>query len=374
MRIVFTGGGTGGHFYPIIAVVQGIEEVVKNEKLLDPELYFLSPTPYNQKLLFEHNVAYHYIAAGKWRRYFSIRNFIDFPKTIFGIFQALIKLYTIYPDVVFSKGGYASLPTVVAAHILRIPIIIHESDSKPGRVTRLTARFAQKIAVSYPQAGKEFNQEKVAHTGNPIRNELLHPVSSGAREYLKMEEDIPVLFILGGSQGAERINRTIVDALPHLVEKYYIIHQTGAEHYQEVLSLANVMLEGNEKAQRYKPYEYLDALAMRMAAGVADIVVTRAGSTLFEAAAWGVPSIIIPIPEEISHDQRSNAYAVAREGAGVVIEEANFSDDILISQVEELLSDKSRYNKMTHKAKEFAPRDAAVKIARELIHIGLSHE
>lgn len=374
MRIVFTGGGTGGHFYPIIAIIQALKDVVKEEKLLDPDLYFFSPTPYDKKLLFEHGVDYHYIAAGKWRRYFSLKNFIDAPKIVFGIFQALIKLFFIYPDVVFSKGGYASLPTVIAAHILHIPIIIHESDSKPGRVTRLTARFAQKIALSYPQAGKGLDQSKVAHTGNPIRQELLHPVTSGAREYLDLEKGVPVLLVLGGSQGAERINQTIVDALPQLVEKYYIIHQTGREHYSEARSLANVVLEGNEKADRYKPFEYLDVLAMRMAAGAADVVVTRAGSTLFEVAAWGLPSIIIPIPEEISHDQRSNAYAVAREGAGVVIEEANFSDDILISQVEELLSDRSRYNKMTHRAKEFAPRDAGYKIARELVHIGLSHE
>ncbi|MEX2405198.1 MAG: glycosyltransferase, partial [Candidatus Paceibacterota bacterium] len=209
MRIVFTGGGTGGHFYPIIAIIQAIEDISAQEKLLEPDLYFFSPTAYNKKILFEHNVAYHYIAAGKWRRYFSIRNIIDLPKTFFGILQALFKLYTIYPDVVFSKGGYASFPTVVAAHILRIPIIIHESDSRPGRVTRLTARFAQKVALSYPQAGKYLKASSVAHTGNPIRQELLHPVSEGAYEYLDLGEKLPVLFILGGSQGAERINRTI---------------------------------------------------------------------------------------------------------------------------------------------------------------------
>lgn len=374
MRIVFTGGGSGGHFYPIIAVVEAVHEIVREEKLLEPELYFIAPDPYDKRALFEHDIYFESVPAGKRRLYASPKNISDMFKTAWGILKAIRILFSIYPDVVFAKGGYTSFPTLVAARILNIPVVIHESDSVPGRVNKWAGAFAERIAVSYPQSIEAFPKDKTALTGNPIRKDLLQPTREGAFEYLHLETDVPVVFILGGSQGAERINTVILDALPKLLNEVQIIHQTGPDKLDEVKETASVILEEHAHRDRYKPFGFLNDLAMRMAAGAADLVISRAGSTIFEIAVWGIPSIIIPIPEEISRDQRSNAFAYSRTGAARVVEEENLADDILIAQIREILTDDELYERMSTATEQFAKTDAAEKIARQLINIGLQHE
>lgn len=172
MKIVFTGGGTGGHFYPIIAIAQKLNKIIDKEKITGIKLYYLSNSPYDPEALIENNLNYEEINSGKRRTYTSIKNFFDLFKIFFGIIRAIFKLYSIYPDVVFGKGGYGSFPTLVAARFLRIPVIIHESDSAPGRVNEWAGRFANKIAISFPEAADFFPKNKVAWTGNPIRTEL----------------------------------------------------------------------------------------------------------------------------------------------------------------------------------------------------------
>ena len=184
MKILFTGGGTGGHFFPIIAVAEEIKRLAEEERLVMPKMYLMSDNPYNAKFLFEHNIKYVGVPAGKIRHYASILNFLDWFKTGYGVIIATIKMFIIFPDVVFGKGGYASFPALLAARILGIPVIIHDSDSIPGRVNLWAGKFAQLIALSYPEAVKYFNQKKTAVTGNPIRQEILHPIKTGAFEYL----------------------------------------------------------------------------------------------------------------------------------------------------------------------------------------------
>ena len=149
MKILFTGGGTGGHFYPIIAIVEALYEEAVEKKVLTPKLYYMAPTKYSARELFDHDIEFIYVPAGKIRKYFSLLNFTDVFKTIWGVISAIIKMYKIYPDIVFGKGGYASFPPLFAARLLNIPIIIHESDSAPGRVNAWAAKFAKKIAISY---------------------------------------------------------------------------------------------------------------------------------------------------------------------------------------------------------------------------------
>jgi UDP-N-acetylglucosamine--N-acetylmuramyl-(pentapeptide) pyrophosphoryl-undecaprenol N-acetylglucosamine transferase len=374
MRILFTGGGTGGHFYPIIAVAEELNSIIKEKHLLGAELFFMAPHPYNAGVLFEHGITYKKNNAGKLRRYFSVLNFFDLFKTGWGVLQSIIEVYKLYPDVVFAKGGYASFPVLLAAKILRIPVVIHESDSTPGRVNAWAGKFAEKIAISYPEAAKYFPADKVALTGNPVRKEVTVPITEGAREFLKLENNIPVIFILGGSQGARILNETILEDLGNLVSKYEVIHQTGKNNFEEVKATAEAVLFDSKNKNRYKPYDYLNELAMRMAAGVSDVVISRAGSTIFEIAAWGVPSIIIPIPEEISHDQRKNAFAYARTGAAEVIEEGNLTAHILQSEITRIISNQEDKEKMKAAAKAFYKPDAGKIIAEEILKIALSHE
>jgi len=374
MKILFTGGGTGGHFYPIIGVAQAMREISKEEKLLDQDLYFVAPKPYNKKILFDNLITYKKVPAGKIRRYFSIMNFFDLFKTGFGILKAMWTVFWIYPDVIFSKGGYGSFPVVLAGRFLGIPIIIHESDSKPGKVNEWAGKFAEKIAVSYPEAGEFFDSKKVAWTGNPVRKEIAHVVKEGAAEYLDLEDNLPVILILGGSQGSEIINEAIIDALPKLINNYQIIHQTGKEKFESVKNTANVVMGESREKYRYHPFPYLDDLAMKMSAGAADIVITRAGSTLFEIATWEKPSIVIPITKSNRDHQKINAYTYARFGGGTVIEERNLTDDIIVFEINRILGKEEVKNKMIEGAKKFAKKDAARTIAREILETALKHQ
>ena len=374
MKIVMTGGGTGGHFYPIIAVAEEIHKIVKEERLLKVELFFMSDTPYNSRMLFENGIIFKQIYAGKLRRYFSIKNILDLPKTALGILQALIDMYKLYPDVVFGKGGYASFPTLFAAKLLRIPVIIHESDSAPGKVNAWAASFAKRIAISYPEAAEYFPKEKVAYTGNPIRREVLIPATEGAYEFLSLEKGVPVILIVGGSQGAEIINDTLIDILPDLLNKYQVIHQTGRKNFKVVDDTTSLTLAEHPFKSRYRPFDYLNDVALKMAAGAARLIISRAGSSIFEIAAWGIPSIIIPIGEAVSHDQEKNAYNYSRTGACVVMEENNLTPHILLSEINRLFENEPEMERMKTAAKSFAKVDAAEKIAKEILTLALEHE
>lgn len=378
MKILFTGGGTGGHFYPIIAVVQALNEKVAEKKILPPKYYFMSPNRYNARALFDNEIEFIQVPAGKVRRYFSILNFTDIFKTAYGVFSAITKVYSLYPDVIFAKGGYTSFPALFAARILRIPVIIHESDSSPGRVNKWAAKFAQKIAISYPEVAEAFKKQKeegkVAYTGNPIRKEIVLPLSNGAREFLNLEEKTPTIFIMGGSQGSQIINDVVIDSVGELVKRYQIIHQTGRNNLEIVKETTSVILKDSATSYRYHPFDYLNDLSIRMAAGVADIVISRAGSTIFEISAWGIPSIIIPLSKEVSHDQVKNAFAYAHSGACTVIEEENLNSHILVSEIDRILNNPNIRERMKQGAKSFSHTDAASKIAEAILEIGLKHE
>lgn len=374
MRILFTGGGSGGHFYPIISIAEELNRLAAEKRLLGLELFFMSPSPYNQGLLFENNIIYKKNSAGKVRRYFSLLNIVDLFKTGWGILVSIRQVYKLYPDVVFGKGGYASFPVLMAARILGIPAVIHESDTVPGRVNLWAGKWATKIAVSYAESARFFPKDKTAFTGNPVRKDIVLPISSGAREYLKIEDGVPVILVLGGSQGAAKINDAILGGLEKLVEKYVIIHQTGKNNLAEAEATSEAILFNSPHKERYKPFAYLDTLAMRMAAGAASVVVSRAGSSIFEIAAWGLPSIIIPITNSNGDHQRQNAFAYARAGACVVVEEANLTPNILASEVERLIGNESVREKMTGSAKAFYKPDAARLVAEEILKIALEHE
>lgn len=378
MRILFTGGGSGGHFYPIISVAEELNNLAKEKKLLNLELFYMSPTPYNPGALFENNIIYKKNRAGKLRRsagwQILLPNFFDLFKTGWGILVSLYQIYRLYPDVIFGKGGYASFPVLFAARILRIPVVIHESDTVPGRVNLWAGKWVTKIALSYADAAKYFPKEKIALTGQPVRKDLVVPITSGAREFLKIEENIPVILVLGGSQGAQKINDAIIGGLKNLVEKYVIIHQTGKNNIAEIQATSDAVLFDSLHKDRYKAFGYLDVLAQRMAAGVASVIISRAGSSIFEIAAWGIPSIIIPINERVSRDQHSNAFAYARSGSCEVIEEENLTSNILASEIERLTTNEVEREKMKTATKAFYKPNAAHLIAEEILKIALSHE
>ena len=191
---------------------------------------------------------------------------------------------------------------------------------------------------------------------------------------MKLEPAVPTVFIMGGSMGATTLNEVVLDALPVLLERYNVVHQAGSANLEEVASLASVILKDSRYASRYRSFGLLNALALRMTAGIASLVVSRAGSgTIFEIAAWGIPSILIPIPTEISHDQTENAFSYARVGAAAVLEQKNLTPHLLVAEIESIINDQNLHAAMSAAASSFTRPDAAQKIAAIIVETALEH-
>ncbi len=374
MKILLTGGGTGGHFYPLIAIAEELNRINDEERLIGMKLYYMSDKPYDPDALKQQFIHFIPITAGKMRIYFSLLNILDVFKTGFGIVQAIYKLFNLYPDVVISKGGYASFPVIVAARLLRIPVIVHESDTVPGRVNVWAGKFAKRVAISYPEAASYFNKDIVAVTGQPVRKTIAMAAKEGGKDFFELDPTIKAVGIIGGSLGAKLINDTVTSILPQLIKNYEVIHQTGAAHIDTVKLDASVVLGDDPRRTHYKPVAFFNDVQTKMFAGAADIIISRAGSALFEIAAWGKPSIIIPITNSNGDHQRKNAYHYARSGACVVIEEANLTSSVLLNEINLILSHPDRYQAMVNHARAFYKPDAARMIAVEAISIALEHE
>ncbi|MEI6810662.1 MAG: UDP-N-acetylglucosamine--N-acetylmuramyl-(pentapeptide) pyrophosphoryl-undecaprenol N-acetylglucosamine transferase [Candidatus Nomurabacteria bacterium] len=367
MKIVITGAG-GGHFYPLIAVVERIYKEAFVQKIVQPEIYFISDQPYDEKALFELGIKFIEIPAGKLRVYPSFLTVTDLFKTFYGMIRAIFVLYKIYPDVIFTKGGYASFPTIFAARILSIPVFVHESDTVPGRTTKWAGKFATRVALSYTEASSFYPKEKTALTGQPIREAMMPPQNY---ERIYGTKDRPVILIIGGSQGSQTLNEAVLKILPELLNTYDIVHQCGTTKLNDIKVFTDSVLREHQYKDRYYVEGFIDVALFYPKA---DIAITRAGSMIFELALWQIPMIIVPIPETISRDQRSNAYTAASLGVAVVIEETNLSSSVLTNEIKKILDDKNTYKRMSSSCKTYdLSREAASTIAREIIRIGLSH-
>ncbi len=367
MKIVITGAG-GGHFYPLIAVVERIRKEVFVQKIVQPDIYFFSDQPYDEKMLFESQIKFVQIPAGKLHLYPSLETITGFLKTIVGCVIAVFKMYSLYPDVIFAKGGYASFPNLFAARLLSIPVIIHESDTVAGRTTIWAGKFALRVALSYAEASRFYPQEKIALTGQPIRDLILPPPEY---ERIYGGKERPVILILGGSQGSVTINEAILRVLPELLNKYDIVHQVGVNNLTQMKQVTESILKSHQYKDRYFMDGFIDPGIFY---SKVDMVITRAGSAMFEMALWQLPMLVIPIGEKVSRDQKTNAYTMASHGVAMVLEENNIGNAILLTEISRILEDKVTYEKMSQSGKQFeTSRNAASIIARELIRIGLSH-
>ena len=367
MKIVITGAG-GGHFYPLIAVVESIRRQTFFQKIIQPEIFFFSDKPYDEKALFEEQIKFVQIPAGKLRIYPSFETITDIFKTMYGCVVAIFKLYALYPDVVFAKGGYASFPTLLAARLLSIPVVVHESDTVPGRTTMFGGKFAARVAISYPEAAPFFPKETTALTGQPIMHALLPP-ENYKRNYEGKER--PVVMILGGSQGSQRINEAIIEILPELLNRYDIVHQAGMANLEDVKKITTEMLKDHQFKNHYFVDGFMD---LSLFYPKVDMVITRGSSSMFQIALWQLPMLVIPIPETISRDQCSNAYAMAGRGMASVLEENNISKSVLFAELSRILDNKEQYKKISEAGLQFEnSREAANLIARELLKICMSH-
>lgn len=369
MRVLFVGGGTGGHFYPLIATA----EAIKEKRVSNLELFYIGPEPYNQSELDRLNIKFIYCPAGKIRRYFSVKNILDAFRTLAGILFAFYKIFIIYPDVIFSKGSYTSFPVLLMARFYRIPVVIHESDSKPGRANIFARKFARYIGITYKDTLAYFDPKKTALVGIPIRRAVLSSFTDPFA-VLGIRRDLPLIYVTGGSLGAERINALILSALHRLLPNYQIFHQTGEAQEATVIQSSQALVKDTELLSRYYVKGTIPGEAVSALLDASSLIITRAGSTtLYEIALHQKPAIIIPIPEEVSHDQRTNAYSYARGGGASVLEENNLTPNLLIGEIQSIMEDRAKYEKMQQGTKEFAKSNSAHLIADKLIEIGIEH-
>jgi len=369
MKILFTGGGTGGHILPILAIAREIRRLPSKEKF--DFLYFGPKDPFGKMLLAQENIKVKRIWSGKWRRHLSLKNilknFIDvFFKVPIGFIQAFLYIFFLPPDLIFSKGGFGSIPTVVAGWLLGTPIFLHESDASPGLSNRLLAKFAMEIFISFRKT-PYFPTGKMILLGNPIRRELLEGNKANARVFFGITRKKPVILVLGGSQGAQRINDKILEVLPKMLEEFELIHQCGEKNFHQVKAESKVITT-KELQKYYHPFPFLKEEELKKAYAVSDLVVSRAGSgTIFEIAALGKPSILVPLPDSAQDHQLKNAYIYAETKAGVVLEEANFTPRFFLEKLRYLFSQPQELTKMEEKAKEFAKPLAAKIIASYMV-------
>jgi len=364
MRIVLTGGGTGGHIIPLIVVAQKIKE--KNSQV---QFMFIGPNgPIERKLIEAQNIPAKHVLVGKMRRYFSLYYLVDIFKIPLGVIQALWYLLFYMPDAIFSKGGYASFPVVVVGWLYRIPIFIHDSDANPGLANGMLAKLANRVAISYPQAEKYFPAEQVVLTGNPLRLDIAQGDAQKAREMFSFTESKKTIFIWGGSQGARAINSKILDILPELLKRYQVIHQTGDNNFEEVERKAGELgIKPGREGYIVLPFiqeELKNILAL------ADLIISRSGSnSISEIAANGKPSIIIPLKNSANNHQRMNAYAIAKVGGCIVLEESNLGSHMLLEKINEIMGNTELQEKLKNNIKTFYHPDAAEKIADGILEM-----
>lgn len=371
MKILFTGGGTGGHIFPIIAILRELRKTPSRHPL---KFFYIGPKDkFASDLLFKQGIKHKAIMAGKIRRYFTLKsalqNLVDILiKIPIGIFQAFWYVFFLSPDLIFSKGGYGSLPVMIAGWILRVPIFLHESDVAAGFSNRILSKFSLEIFVAFPvKKVKGLPFKKIISVGNPIRDGILKGKKEDAKELLKLSGEKPVILILGGSQGAQRLNDKILEILSELLKNFEVIHQTGTKNFKQIQAESKIVIPKSLE-KYYHLYPFLDEKKLINSYIASDFIVSRAGAgSIFEIAATGKPCILIPLPEGAQEHQLKNAYAYAETGASIVIEEANFMPHFFLEKLKDLFSRPEKIKEMGEKAKEFSRPKAAKLIAEYIV-------
>ncbi len=377
IRIVFTGGGTGGHIFPLLAVAEELS-IIAREKNLELELTYMGPTTgpfsFDERIFEEKGIRVVGISSESPDNNDNVlAKLFSLVKVGLGLLQTLWHLWLIMPDAVFSKGGYGAVPVLLTSAAYRIPILIHESDVIPGKINEFGKNFALKIAISFEKTIEFFPFEKTAFTGNPIRKAFFEP--GNKEESLKSFGFSPnkkTIFVYGGSQGAKKLNDLVLAMLPKTITEYQVIHQCGTKNYPEISRESEFLLRGQSRENRaqYRLYGFMNEEEIKQAYSACDLVVSRAGSgSIFEIASFGKPSILIPLSTAARDHQRENAYAFAKNGASVVYEENNLKSNLFYEGLNRLFNNPSKMEQMSLLAKEFAKPKAGAVIAKELLSI-----
>ncbi len=353
-KIVLTGGGTAGHVTPNIALIPKLKEYG-----FDEIKYVGSYNGMEKKLVEDAGLEYFGISSGKLRRYFSLKNFTDPFRVIKGYFEAKKFMKTFRPDVVFSKGGFVTVPVVFAAHKYKIPVVIHESDMTPGLANKLAMKKATKVCHNFPETAQYLGGKGV-HTGSPIREELFSGNEITALNMCGFTANKPVIMVTGGSLGAENVNRLVREALPTLLEKFQVAHLCGKGKVDE----SKIGLNG------YAQFEYISS-EMKDFFAMADLIISRAGAnSICEISALKKPNILIPLSSKASRgDQILNAKSYAKQGFSEVLDEDVATAQDLINAVNKVYDNRSSYIEAMEKAGATSGVEKITSLLNELADI-----
>ncbi|MDY4947868.1 MAG: undecaprenyldiphospho-muramoylpentapeptide beta-N-acetylglucosaminyltransferase [Clostridium cadaveris] len=349
-KIIMTGGGSAGHVTPNLALVPTL-------RTLDYDIKYIgSKDGIEKEIINKEGIPYYEISSGKLRRYFDLKNFTDPFKVIIGIKDAYNVLKKEKPNIVFSKGGFVTVPVVIAAKLRGIPIVCHESDMTPGLANRLTIPYTTKLCVTFPESLKHVKGGKGVLTGTPIRKELLKGSREKGRRFLNFDDMKPVMMVIGGSLGSKAINGTIRESLNEITNKYNVVHICGNGNLDESL----------KDVKGYKQFEFIrEELPDVMA--VADIVVSRAGAnSIFELLALKKPNLLIPLSRNSSRgDQILNAASFEKSGYSMVIQEEDLKKESLLKALDELNKNRVKYIKNMDNSTIGNGVDAIISVIRD---------
>ena len=347
-RIILTGGGTAGHVTPNIALLPRLKE-------LQYDIHYIgSYNGIEKELIQQFGIPYHGISSGKLRRYFSVQNFTDPFRVVKGFGEAKKLIKILNPDVIFSKGGFVSVPVVMAGKRSKVPTIIHESDMTPGLANKISIPSATKVCCNFPETVSHLPAEKAVLTGSPIRQELLSGDKRKALDFTGFSSGKPVILIIGGSLGSAVVNKAVRQILPELLKDFQIIHLCGKNKLDESL----------EGVKGYAQYEYIQDELKDLFA-LTDIVISRAGANaICELLALHKPNLLIPLSANASRgDQILNARSFERQGFSMVLEEEELSENVLLSAIRRLYEDRASYIK----AMTDSPQQDSIDTIIELI-------
>lgn len=369
LKILFIGGNSGGHVFPLVGIIRELKSLAE-KKGLKLELIVVSSGDFAKGVFeTEKGVEFRAMKFGKLRRRFSFRTLGELFLAPFRFLRMLYFVWREMPDLVYGNGGSLEVPFGIIAWLYRIPLFIHEADTVPGLANKILARFADRIGVSFSETLSFFSGSKTALIGNPIRPELMEEPQGELREVLGVNSYKAGLLILGGSQGAKQLNQLVLASKEDLLKQAEIVHQCGQKHKEKIEAELDEDLSEDQKSH-YHLKGFLGEQELNHAYKWADLAVARAGAGLiFELAALGVPSILIPYPDAASGHQKKNAYAYSQGGASRVLETPNATPSLFVNEVEQILDSPELRERMQEAAHEFAIPKAGEKVAKAILNL-----
>ena len=361
IRVLLTGGGTGGHIYPAIVIADEIRRLHPGTKIL----FVGTQRGLESKVVPHLGYDIEYVDVRFFARRLTLKNLVSVYKAFTSVIQARRIIKTFKPDVVVGTGGYVSGPVVYAASLAKIPTLIHEQNAFPGLTTRLLAKRVDKVAVSHGDALKRIaSGARTVVTGHPVRREFYENDQATARGDMDIKPDQKLVLVVGGSGGAEMVNRVTLDAAFNILSdpNIVLLHATGSRYYQWASDERKKLNLDREKFERYRLVDYLHNIPQVMAAS--DLIVSRSGGMVHEMTAAGCPAILIPSPNVTDDHQLHNARSMEDSGAAVLIEERLLSTEKFSSMVVELLGDQDKLQKMTQAAIKLGKPEAGNRLAK----------